>query len=108
MLPTRPRLESRSMWISWTAPCSVTATRVSCGVTLMRICSFIVSGHVLPERAQQVRRLVQRQPHHARVAALDALDERAGAALDAVGARLVERLARQRVGLDARIVQLRE
>src|SRR5512141_1294505 len=108
MLPTRPRLESRSMWISWTAPCSVTATRVSCGVTLMRICSFIVSGHVPPERAQQVRRLVQRQPHHAGVASLDALDEGACAALDAVAARLVERLAGQHVRLDARVVQGRE
>ena len=34
-------VESRSMCSSCTAPCSVTATRVSCGVTLMRISSVM-------------------------------------------------------------------
>jgi hypothetical protein len=41
MLPTRPRLVARSTCSSCTAPISVTATRVSCGVTFIRICSFI-------------------------------------------------------------------
>src|SRR5512140_740030 len=106
MFPTRPRLETRSTWISCTAPCSVTATRASCGVTLIRICSFTRRGSRdrLPERPQQVGRLEERQSHHARVAALDTLDESAGAALDAVRACLVERLSREDVGLDARFV----
>src|SRR5471030_81512 len=144
MLPTRPRLESRSMCSSCTAPCSVTATRVSCGVTFMRICSFISAnalrrltqmnadeaqmdvlqlrsrdypvivaqlpsigvrssalhlrfqsflsplGYDNSEFAEELGGFVERQAHHARVAALDPFDEGAGASLDAIGARLVE------------------
>ena len=45
MLPTRPRALARSMWSSCTTPCSSIATRVSCGVTLMRISCDIGVEH---------------------------------------------------------------
>src|SRR6185503_19893276 len=119
MFPTRPRLSSRSICSSCTAPCSVTATRVCCGVTLIRICSFIGThgartprlpsiqgcwsplGYDNSEFREELRRLEERQPHDPGVAAFDALDEGAGAALDGVGARLVERLAGLDVGGEA-------
>src|SRR3990172_10988451 len=41
ILPTDPRLRERSMYISCSTPFSTIATRVSWGVTLIRISSFI-------------------------------------------------------------------
>src|SRR6185312_4492460 len=110
MLPTSPRLEPRSTCSSWTAPCSVTATLVSCGVTLIRICSFIrsPSGYSDSESREKSGGFVERQAHDPRVAAFDALDEGGGAALDAIGSGLVERLARCDVGGDAFRGELRE
>src|SRR6185369_9251056 len=166
MLPTSPRLESRSTCSSCTAPSSVTATRVSCGVTLIRICSFTAFpfrrepqmntmhtdrsraigcprtqwrgkgstyaislprssvsvrahpwfrcvssvsfgplGDHYPEFSQQLGGLEKGQPHDAAVAALEALDEGAGASLDGVGAGLVERLSRFHVGGDALVAE---
>ena len=49
---------------------------------------------------EQPRGLGERQPHDARVAAFEPRDERGGAALDRVAARLVERLAGRDVALD--------
>src|SRR6185295_19263876 len=89
MLPTSPRLAARSTSSSCTTPVPVMATRVSCGVTLMRISSVTRAC----EAFQQLRRFVQRQPHHARVAAAQLGHEARGAALDGVGARLVVALA---------------
>src|SRR5574343_487088 len=42
-LPTSPRLAVRSICSSWATPCCITATRVSCGVKLIRISSVIRS-----------------------------------------------------------------
>src|SRR5580765_491159 len=110
MLPTSPRLEPRSTCSSWTAPCSVTATLVSCGVTLIRICSFMrsPSGYRDSEFREKSDRFVERQPHDPRVASFDALDEGGRAPLDTVGAGLVERLARRDIGRDAIRGELRE
>src|SRR6185503_8465755 len=90
MLPTRPRLAARSMRSSCTTPAPMTATRVSCGVTLMRISS-------LTELFQQGLGLVERQAHDAGIAAAQLDHEAPGAALDRVGARLVVALAARRV-----------
>src|SRR6478609_7887206 len=110
MLPTSPRLEPRSTCSSWTAPCSVTATLVSCGVTLIRICSFIGCrlGYGNSEFREERDRFAERQPHDPRVAAFDTLDEGGRAPLDAVGAGLVEGLARRDIGRDAIRGELRE
>src|SRR5688572_6409461 len=86
MLPTSPRLASRSMSSSCTTPEPATATRVSCGVTLIRTSS-------LTQLVEQLAGLVQRQPHDARVAAAQLDDEAGGTALDGVGAGLVVALA---------------
>src|SRR5512142_3321719 len=104
MLPSRPRLAERSMCSSCATPLCMTATRVSCGVTLMRMSSFMRPFYRMAqerpggsgrradaEAAQQQRGSVQRLAHHARIAAADLGHERAGAALDAVGAGLVHR-----------------
>src|SRR5574341_1851367 len=90
MLPTRPRLLARSIRSSWMTPAPVMATRVSCGVTLIRISS-------LTHLSEKLARLVERQPHHARVAALDLDHEARGASLDRVGAGLVVALAARHV-----------
>src|SRR5688500_16538333 len=84
MLPTRPRLAARSMSSSWTTPEPVTATRVSCGVTLIRISS-------VTQFFEQLAGLVERQAHHARIAAMQLHDEARGASLDRIGAGLVVR-----------------
>src|SRR5438093_5043774 len=101
MLPTNPRALARSTCSSCTTPCSSIATRVSCGVTLMRISCVIdrPSQHVETDAFQKLRSLVQRQSHHAGVAAVDVADECCGAALHCVTARLVERFSRGNVVL---------
>src|ERR1051325_3104094 len=81
MLPTSPRLTSRSTSSSCATPAPISATRVSCGVTLMRISSLM--------RAEQLRGLVEGQPHDAGVAAAQLDHEAPGAALDRIGAGLV-------------------
>src|SRR5476649_1809544 len=126
MLPTRPRLAARSMCSSCATPLCITATRVSCGVTLIRISSFMRAfyrmapeahprpgagrqflaaafasgGNLDAEAPEQLRGLVQRQAHHAGIAAVDLGDERTGVALDAVGAGFVHGLAAGHVTLD--------
>src|SRR6185312_6127781 len=118
MLPTRPRALDRSTWSSCTTACSSTATRVSCGVTLIRISlarssrasaansgagrPFTVasSEYATPGARQQRRGLRERQAYDARVAAVDALDERGGETLHRVRAGLVERLAGADVARD--------
>src|SRR6266508_6264374 len=102
MLPTSPRADERSMCNSWTTPCSSMATRVSCGVTLIRISWLIAvrSQHGKADACQDLGHLEQRQPHHPRIAALQVLNERSGLALDGVTAGLVERLAGRDVTLD--------
>src|SRR5688572_28962212 len=82
MLPTSPRLALRSMSSSCTTPEPVTATRVSCGVTLIRISS-------VTQLVQELAGLVQRQAHHPRIASPQLDDEARGASLDGIGARLV-------------------
>src|SRR5919106_3805147 len=91
MLPTKPRLAVRSMSSSCTTPAPVMATRVSCGVTLIRISS-------LTQLVQQLARLVEGQARHARVAAAQLDDEARRASLDGIAAGLV-------VGFAARHVQ---
>src|SRR5215472_16117740 len=99
MLPTRPRALTRSTCSSCTTPCSSIATRVSCGVTLMRI-SLFISKHREADAREDFRRFVQRQPHHARVAALDVLHERGRLALDRIATGLVEWLTGRDVAFD--------
>src|SRR5688572_16241427 len=82
MLPTSPRLALRSTSSSCTTPEPATATRVSCGVTLIRISS-------LTQLVQELAGLVQRQAHDPGIAAVQLDDEARGAPLDGVGARLV-------------------
>src|SRR4051812_26287661 len=106
MLPTSPRLCERSMCSSCATPACITATRVSWGVQLMRMSSLMAP--ILPRPApagdselrEHLRGFVQRQAHDAGVAAAQFLDERRGAALHGVGARLVHRLAGVDVALD--------
>src|SRR6185503_10444429 len=100
MLPTRPRLAARSTSSSCTIPEATTATRVSCGLTLTRTSSM----HLF----QQLRGLVERQAHHAGIAAAQLDDEPPGASLDAVRARLVVALAALDVGGDLGRGQLLE
>src|SRR6187402_162816 len=101
MLPTRPRSSERSRCNSCTAPFSTTATRVSCGVQLMRMsCMQRPGSEGDVGLAQEPRGVVQRQTHDTGVAALDALNPRRGTALDRIGARLAERLAAGDVGVD--------
>src|SRR5256885_4513754 len=92
MPPTTPRLAARSIKSSCTTPAVVTATRVSWGVTLMRIssCTFAFGER---DALEQARRLVQRQAHHPGIAAAQLDDEARRAPLDRVGAGLVVRLA---------------
>src|SRR6478735_4062491 len=91
MLPTRPRLAERSMSSSCTAPPPTTATRVSCGVTLMRISSLtpLPLSAPLGQLVEEPAGLVERQAHDARVAAAQLDHEAGGAPLDRVGAGLV-------------------
>src|SRR5262249_13697556 len=100
MLPTRPRAEARSTCTSCVTPCSITATRVSCGVTLMRISSVAAmatrdlgSKHGNVEPLQELGVFRQRQSHDTGIAAFYPGNERRGAALNRIRARLVVRLA---------------
>src|SRR5919106_6672423 len=92
MLPTRPRLFARSISSSCTTAAAVMATRVSCGVTLIRISST----QLLEEQAG----LVERQAHHAGIAAAQLDHEARGAALDRVRARLVVAFAARYIKRD--------
>src|SRR3954470_7411667 len=82
MLPTRPRLALRSISSSCTPPEPVTATRVSCGVTLIRISS-------VTQFVEELARLEERQPHDSRVTAAQLHDKPRRAPLDGIGAGLV-------------------
>src|SRR4029079_13438055 len=95
MLPTSPRALERSTCNSCTTPCSSMATRVSCGVTLIRIsCSTILLLHNGPaDPGERGRGFCQRQSHHARVTAVDAGDEHCREALNRISASLVEGFA---------------
>src|SRR4030081_1077540 len=97
MLPTRPRFAARSMCSSCGTPACITPTRVSCGVQLIRMSSVMMRDLELPD---ELRGLVERQPHDPRVAAAQLGDEGRGAALDRVGTRLVGRLAALDVGFE--------
>src|SRR4029079_14595796 len=127
MLPTSPRALARSTWSSCTTACSSIATRVSCGVTLIRISCvvaarspgraasvrmFAIAGGSGPAftattledrhaRAhEQRRRLVERQADDAAVAAFEARDERGGDALHRLRAPLVAWLSARDVALE--------
>src|SRR5690348_2950890 len=96
MLPTNPLPVSRSTCNSCATPCWITATRVSCRVTLIRISSLTTGmsqQRRAPEFAEQLVGLEQRQPHHAGVAPVDGSNEDSPAALNGIGTRLVERFA---------------
>src|SRR6478672_9431866 len=108
MLPTRPRPLERSTSSSCTTPLATAATRVSRGVTLMRISSLIKRSAALRQFLQELGRLVQRQAHHAGVAAAQLDDEARSAALDGVRASLVVAFAGGDVLLDVLRVQLLE
>src|SRR5712692_10939246 len=82
MLPTRPRVAARSISSSCTTPEPATATRVSCGVTLMRISS-------VTQLFKQFTCFVQGQAHDAGIAAAQLGDEARRAALDRVSPGLV-------------------
>src|SRR5918992_1118130 len=86
MLPTMPRLAERSMSSSCTTPEPVTATRVSCGVTLIRISSVTQS-------VEKLGSLVERQAHDPRVASAQLHYETRAASPDGIGAGLVIALA---------------
>src|SRR5438309_67036 len=77
-------------------PALVIATRVSRGVTLMRISSCTRSVQPLDE----LPGLIKRQAHYAGVAAAQMHDEQGGPPLDRVGAGLVVALAAGDVLLD--------
>src|SRR5689334_23672131 len=87
MFPTRPRLALRSIRSSCTTPDPVTATRVSWGVTLIRISS-------VTQFLEELAGLEERQPHDPRVAAAKLHDKPRRASLDGIGAGLVVALAR--------------
>src|SRR5207237_9376554 len=91
MLPTSPRPLERSIKSSCTTPAATTATRVSRGVTLIRISSLTAGSASAPLRQalEQLCGLVERQAHHAGVAAAQLDDEARGATLDRIGAGLV-------------------
>src|SRR5512145_1872452 len=101
MLPARPRDETRSTCTSCVTPCSTTATRVSCGVTLTRISSVIAMGLDQDvELLQQLRRFREREAHDAGIAAGHPRDERPRPSLDGIGPGFVERLAGRDVAAD--------
>src|SRR6056297_2005000 len=98
----RPRRAARSMKISCSTPFSSTAARTSRGVTLIRISSPIAlslplgcrQGQQIDARgSQQLPGLVQRQSHHAGIAALESAHEQRTEALDGITAGLVPGLA---------------
>src|SRR5258706_2661040 len=105
MLPTRPRFAARSMCSSCGTPACIPPTGVSGGVQLIRMPSAMMRDLELPD---ELRSLVERQPHDARVAAVELGDEGRGAALDRVGACLVGRLAALDVGFQLGARELAE
>src|SRR3954471_9957577 len=101
MLPTSPRPLERSTKSSCTTPLATTATRVSRGVTLIRISSLTGrESAALRELLQKLGGLVERQGHDAGIAAGQLGDEERGASPDGTGARLVVALAGGDVLLD--------
>src|SRR6476646_6203565 len=86
MFPTRPRLALRSIRSSCTTPDPVTATRVSWGVTLIRISS-------VTQFVEELAGLEERQPHDPGVAAAQLHDKPRRAPLDGIGPGLVVALA---------------
>src|SRR5580698_8345662 len=99
MLLMSPRRLGRSMNTSCSTPLSTTAARASCVLALIRISvpighrgPFLPAGHA--RRAQQLRGLEQRQPHHPREAAAQAADEHGAVSLNRVAAGLVAALTR--------------
>src|SRR6185436_18609068 len=93
MLPTRPRPLERSIRSSCTTPALITATRVSRGVTLMRISSAIGLAARVLQLVEKLARLVERQAHYPGVAAAQLGDEARRVSLDGIRARLVVALA---------------
>src|SRR4051794_21709035 len=96
MLPTRPRPVRRSTCSSCTTPCWITATRVSCVVTLSSISSLtagMCEQRSASEFSEQCVGFEQRQSHHAGVAAADVADEHRSPTLNGIAAGLVQRLA---------------
>src|SRR5262245_48948570 len=115
MFPTRPRLAERSTCSSCGTPDCMTATRVSWGVQLMRMSSGMGgTGRASREDTteseflEELRGLVERQAHHAGVAAVELGDDRLPAALHDVPARLVARFAARDVGFDVGVRELGE
>src|SRR5690606_36189773 len=98
MLPTSPRSRVRSMCTSCTAPCSTTATRVSCGDQLIRMSWFMgcsmdsASKDGQARGAQQLRCLERGQADDACVASVDATHPQPRVALDGIGAGLAHGL----------------
>src|ERR1700752_1723878 len=103
MLPTSPRVAARSTCSSCTTPASRTATRVSCGVMLIRISSG-GTGRRLPNANasphQERGGLGQRQADHPRKAAFEFCHEKRRAPLDRVAAGLVQRFVAGAVAFD--------
>src|SRR4051812_27605041 len=111
MLPTMPRARARSTCSSCATPLCITATRVSCGVQLMRMSSVtarpsLEASAFRAEGLDQLRRLVERQAHDARVAAAQLRYEHSRASLDRVAAGLDHGLAGVDVGLDLGVREL--
>src|SRR5436189_4880805 len=96
------------MCSSCSMPFSTSATRVSRGVTLIRISSDTLPPSASGQAPEQRPGPVHRQAHHAGVAAFDAGYECAGAALDAVGAGLAAPLAARDVAGDVAFVHRAE
>src|SRR5512134_537238 len=108
MCPTSPGDTMRWMCSSCTVPCSTTATRVSCGVTLIRTSWLVdIAGRCIDrsedresEPAEQLRGLRERQAHHPRVAAFEPRHEHRRATLDGIAPGLVGGFAGGDVALD--------
>src|SRR5581483_3854051 len=108
MLPTNPRPVVRSTWSSCTTPCCRTATRVSCGVTLMRISSSTALAHGTAEAGKQLAGFEQGQTHHTRVAAAQIAHERRSSPLNRIRAGLVHGFTGADVGADLVCMQAAE
>src|SRR3990167_5291710 len=102
-----PRLLLRSIYRSCTTPSCITATRVSCGVTLIRISSLILFGlwNRIIKVPQQLDGFKQRQTHHTGIAAGKMLDKRAGTSLYTITASLVSIFMGKQIAVDALFVK---
>src|SRR5258708_20131171 len=89
MLPTSPRFAARWMGSSCGTPACITPTRVSCGVQLIRMSSVMMRDL---ELLDELRSLVERQPHDPRVAAVQLGDEGRAPAPDRAAAPLAHPL----------------